>query len=135
MQVMLKVTATIEASIIGGTCVRNADLSVKMAGPHPSSDMAMEVLCYSKTNNRHTLRELMKYALAGKAVFQAPALAAVAEGMDELLPSLRRSHALLPSFAFHFTSTLLGLGSGRSVYCTSPIRRLRRLPSLVCSLV
>ncbi len=85
-------------------------------------------------NAKFSLAKLVaKHAVGGKGAAK-PAKGKKA-GMDEVLPSLRRSHALLPSCAFHFTSTLLGLGSGRSVYCTSPIRRLRRLPSLVCSLV
>ncbi len=70
LQVMFKVSTLVESSMIGATPTRNADPTFKMSGPAPLVEAPQEIKVYNKSNPRHTLRELMKYALAGKQLFQ-----------------------------------------------------------------
>ena len=70
-QAMFKLTVLIESSIVGSTPTRSADLAFKTCGPATAFETAKEARCYNKTNNRATMRELMKYALAGRRVFEA----------------------------------------------------------------
>ena len=67
---MFKVGAMIECSMVGATPTRNPDLSFKLTGPPALVDMPTRVKCYNKHNNRHTNRELLKYAIAGKSLFK-----------------------------------------------------------------